>query len=488
MQLCSPSRTSLLSGRYAYTIGMDATVIQDGFPDQMPLELKTVAEHLSEAGWATSAYGKWDAGMTSWGCTPTCRGFDHFHGFYNAYNDYFTHRVGPGLDLRDDFEPATAHGNWTGHYYTDMVGPQVIDWISDTIKANASRSTFAYVAHEAIHAPDEVPLHYINTSPCAQGVSLEHPTRRIACGMMVAVDESIANVTAAYKALGIWEQTTVVFVADNGGNPQTGGNNWPLRGMKATSFEGGVRGTAFVSGAGLQAGVQGSVNRELLSVADWLPTFVEGIAGLPITPQSLKRPGMPAPPPLDGVNQWPTIATGAKSARDEILLQLDGGCRGDCAVPGQGAIRVGKWKLLHGYVVVWATKGPTDGNLCTARTGQNIPGSLPITPATSPPWCPTGWVPPPSSGRLPIPAPEAFAHCNGQLPCNVTGTPLGNGLTMLFDIEADPYEQHDLAAQRPDIVAMLMAKLQGYNDTHIPQQDPAARDPSSNPARFGGIW
>jgi arylsulfatase B/arylsulfatase I/J len=46
-------------------------------------------------------------GMTSWGCTPTCRGFDHFFGFYNAFNDYFTHMVGAGLDLRNDTTPVT---------------------------------------------------------------------------------------------------------------------------------------------------------------------------------------------------------------------------------------------------------------------------------------------------------------------------------------------------------------------------------------------
>ena len=105
VQLCSPTRTSLLSGRYPYTIGMNGEVIVDGHPSCMPLSVSTIADRLSDAGWATSAYGKWDAGMTSWGCTPTCRGFGHFYGFYNAFNDYFTHHVGVGLDFRDDLVP-----------------------------------------------------------------------------------------------------------------------------------------------------------------------------------------------------------------------------------------------------------------------------------------------------------------------------------------------------------------------------------------------
>lgn len=47
-------------------------------PSQMPLNVTTIANHFQDAGWATSAYGKWDAGATSWGCTPMCRGFDYF--------------------------------------------------------------------------------------------------------------------------------------------------------------------------------------------------------------------------------------------------------------------------------------------------------------------------------------------------------------------------------------------------------------------------
>ena len=73
-KLCSPTRTSILSGRYAYTNGMDDGVIVDGQDIDMPLNLLTVADHLQAQGWATSAYGKWDAGMTVWGSTPTCRG------------------------------------------------------------------------------------------------------------------------------------------------------------------------------------------------------------------------------------------------------------------------------------------------------------------------------------------------------------------------------------------------------------------------------
>jgi arylsulfatase A-like enzyme len=78
IQLCSPTRTSLLSGRYPYTIGMNREVIVDGHPSCMPLSVATVADRLSAAGWATSAYGTWD-GTSCVACpsSANCRPLIH---------------------------------------------------------------------------------------------------------------------------------------------------------------------------------------------------------------------------------------------------------------------------------------------------------------------------------------------------------------------------------------------------------------------------
>lgn len=143
--------------------------------------------------------------MTSWGCTPTCRGFDHFYGFYvrslsshtsllshagakpagrlidvavaccswcsqNAFNDYFTHHVGPGLDFRDDLLPVQ---NETGHYFTEIVTANAIAWLEGAIAENATRSTFAYLAHESNHAP-------MQARPSTSFASSGHPLRLLA--------------------------------------------------------------------------------------------------------------------------------------------------------------------------------------------------------------------------------------------------------------------------------------------------------------------
>lgn len=153
-QLCSPTRTSLMSGRYPYSIGMQDEVIVDGHPSCLPVNASTIADRLQAAGWATSAYGKWDLGMTSWGCTPTCRGFDHFFGFYNAFNDYFTHHVGVGLDFRNDTTPVK---DMNGSYFTEIVTADAIRWAHSVQQKQPGQPMFSYLAHQSNHAPMEVP-------------------------------------------------------------------------------------------------------------------------------------------------------------------------------------------------------------------------------------------------------------------------------------------------------------------------------------------
>lgn len=302
---------------------------------------------------------------------------------------------------------------------------------------------------------------------------------------MHAVDQSVKNITDTYEQLGILNETLIIFSTDNGGNVDTGGCNWPLRGQKATTFEGGVRGVGFISGAGLAPEVRGRISQDLLSVADWLPTIVAGVAGLP-----LNGTEPASAPPMDGLDQWLALSTGVAGPRTEVLLNLiPTGCpstTASCASQGQLALRMGKWKLLLGHTSVWAESQEfTPSSLCTDRSNKSSTGgSLPVTAATSPPWCPNGWVPPITSNKAPIPPPDV--NCS-SLPCRYPDSHYILGGTMLFDLEADPYEFHDVAAANPDVVQQLTARLLAWNASHIPQSN-TPMDPRSNPNNFGGVW
>ena len=490
--LCSPSRGAFLSGRYAYTTGGNSEVIVNGVPDQLPTNIRTIASLAKLANASTAAFGKWDVGMTSWGCTPLCRGFDHGTHFYNAVNDYFTHKVGDGLDFRRDFAPDASV---SGTYSTEVLAARASAFIADAAAGGAPAS-FSYLAFQAIHAPQQVPAAYI-AGGCER-IPEDQPVRRIACGQMRAVDAALARVVAAYQAAGVWQDTVVILSADNGGNTDTGGSNYPLRGMKATMYEGGVRAAAFVSGAGLAPAVRGTVSHELYSLVDWLPTIAHGIFGVDLAEAALPvHAYQPPPPPLDGLDVWASLSQGAPSPRNWALLYLDpfncftGHSAVPCHVPGQGAIRVGKYKLIHGHVGSYAGANNVSTQFCGARDGSTQPTIPPlnVSRATSPPFCPAGWVLPPGAPGPAVRAPpEEAARACAALPCLLPAdSPLLAGGTFLFDVVGDMTEEHDLAAALPEVAAALLAQLQAINATNVPQAH-SANDPASDPKNFAGVW
>lgn len=244
------------------------------------------------------------------------------------------------------------------------------------VPGGSAAPLFIYLAFQAVHSPLQAPAEYIARCP-----EVLQKDRQVLCGMMHAVDEGILNVTDALKATLRWNSTLLIFSTDNGGTGSSAGTNVPLRGQKATMWEGGVRGVGFVTGFGLSAAVRGTTSNALLHVSDWMPTIVQGIAGLP----AVHSP--PNAPPLDGVDAWGAIATGGPGSRKEVLLNL---CP-DFAVLGgakvrygwqQSALRFGEMKLI------WGLPGDEDKAQC------------------EPPRCKNGWQAPPALGNSSWPRPE----------------------------------------------------------------------------------
>jgi hypothetical protein len=128
-----------------------------------------------------------------------------------------------------------------------------------------------------------------------------------------------------------------------------------------------------------------------MHVTDWLPTLVAGAAGIELG--SMDRPCSTcnrSVAPWDGVDQWTAmLSEGPTSARTEVLLDLHAidcsratRAKVPCNIPGSGAIRIGKWKLLHGHQGnYYASGGGTQAN-CVARAG--VPAAALATPFHSP--------------------------------------------------------------------------------------------------------
>ena len=176
-----------------------------------------------------------------------------------------------------------------GYYSTNLFTEAVQEAIEkhDSDKA----PFFIYAAYQAVHDPLEAPQEYID-----QYQSIPYENRRIFCGMLKAADEGISNITMLLKEKNLLDDTIIIFTTDNGGQTAAGSSNWPLRGNKGTVFEGGVHGTGFVWGSKLPN--LNYDNHHIIHVTDWLPTIVEGIAGLQLDKDKWA---------LDGYNVWPTI-------------------------------------------------------------------------------------------------------------------------------------------------------------------------------------
>ena len=307
--LCSPTRTGLMTGRYPMRCGLQVGVIRPWANYGLPLEERTLAEALKEAGYTTAICGKWHLGHVNAQYLPTARGFDHQYGFYNGALDYFTHLRDGGLDWHRNDQPAREEG-----YTTDLLADESVRLIE---RRDVARPLFLYVPFNAVHSPLQAPESYL-----ARYKDIEPKNRRIYAAMLACMDDAIGRIVSAIEKRGMRNNTLIFFCSDNGG---TGvGDNGPLRGQKAQLYEGGVRVPAFAVWPGVLKA--GAVVNEPLHIVDMYPTLIK-----------LEGGTLQQPLPLDGKDAWSTIAQGKPSPHEEILLNV---------TPANGAIRCGDWKLI----------------------------------------------------------------------------------------------------------------------------------------------
>ena len=473
---CSPTRASLLSGRYPLHTGVHQ-VIREQSVQSLPLDEETLAQIMERAGYETHAVGKWHIGHSDWRMTPTFRGFQSFFGFYIGGEDYFTHYNGAGYDLRYDKQEFCGkdcsqlpdeRGNYSTHVFTREAIRVIENYrdVSDTTSSTSEQDEdktkttsehrhhplFLYLAYQAVHDPDQVPEEYRKPYEEIANKTGWDKRRTTYAGMLTAADEGIGKVIQALKDKGIWDHTVVVFTTDNGGPSDVcaiqGSSNYPKRGGKCTVYEGGTTGDGFISGPaltpdwGIPTGRERTY-RHIFHVVDWLPTLTAAVGN------------KPKGKPLDGVNHLASLryddrlstnkvsADAPKLPREEVYVGYAyypwTNTGKDTGVWFGPAIRYMDWKLIQGR-----SGGPEDPN--------NIP----------------------SGANAPLPG------------GNTTYTYL------LYDLSKDLGETVNIADENPVILQLLQSKLRDYQKTYVAPQaevDPSCPFPGlANHSVFKKVW
>ncbi len=322
---CSPTRMGLLTGRYPIRWGMMNTVIRPWEAAGLPPAEETIPEMLADLGYEHRALvGKWHVGHGSREQHPLRQGFTEFYGHYNGSIDYFDHTREGQVDWHRGFESVDENGQYT----TDLITDEAVRFIE------AHRSGppfFLFVSFNAPHFPMQAPRRYMDRVSHIEGEK-----RRLYAAMVSCMDDGIGRIMAALDEGDLTQDSLVWFLSDNGGSRQYGASNAPLRGEKASVFEGGVRVPAAVRwpGGGLAGG------RRVTGTTGYVDVFptLRAAAG-----------AQSSAPSLDGVDLLPYLRESApEPGRDwytftSLNVELAG--RG-----GEGmAVTTPEWKLVrHG--------------------------------------------------------------------------------------------------------------------------------------------
>ena len=279
--VCSPTRAALMTGRYQQRVGIEDVIV--GTRDSNGLDPKelTIPRLMKDAGYKTALYGKWHLGHLK-EFNPIHHGFAEFVGYLTGAADYHYHTNSwyNGLEKKDI-------KGYTTHIVTDH---SVL-----FIEENKNQPFFLYVAHEAVHlpfqTPDDPPYAGPNGRPPNKpGAYWQYwTTERIRPKyevMLRELDKSIGQILDAVNRCGIAENTFVFFFSDNGAIGA--GSNKPLRGGKASLYDGGHRVPAIAWWPGSVPA--GKVTDELAVGMDLLPT-VAALAGIDL-PKDRKLDGI----------------------------------------------------------------------------------------------------------------------------------------------------------------------------------------------------
>ncbi len=311
--ICSPSRAAILTGKAPARLHL--TTYLPGRPDcasqkllhpairqQLPLEEKTLAEYLKAAGYATACIGKWHLGGN--GFLPTDQGFDVYR---------------PGKAVT---KPSEVEGG-KGEY-------ELTRWAGEFMEANRTRPFFLYLAHDTPHIPFSA-----KPGMVARNSKAFSPTY---AAVIETMDDTVGRLLAKLDALGLADNTLVIFTSDNGGLHVPEGphptvtHNAPFRAGKGFVYEGGLRIPLIARWPGRIPA--GRVLDAPVINTDWLPTL-------------LHLTGARVPGGLDGVSLSAMLTGNAQPPVRPLFWHFPH-YTNQGSQPA-GAMREGDWKLIEHY-------------------------------------------------------------------------------------------------------------------------------------------
>jgi len=343
--VCSPTRGSILTGRYpARTDTTDwfggqraGKLLPAPYLEHLPLEEVTIAERLRDAGYTTGFFGKWHLGGE--GYHPEDQGFDLNAGGYWAgmpQAGYFSPYENPKLADGPDGEHLTARlADESIRFMRERDGEPFLLYLS------------FYTVHTPLQAPEDLVSKYEQKWAATDfegEIFGEEPPRRVRLvqqhaaysGMVESMDTAVGRVLDAIEDLGIAGDTVVFFMSDNGGLSTSEGHptsNLPLRAGKGWLYEGGIREPMIVRWPGHATP---AVVDEPVTSTDFYPTMLE-MAGLPLDPNQH----------ADGVSLLPLLDGAARLERAALFWHYPHyGNQG--GFPGS-AIRMGRYKLIESF-------------------------------------------------------------------------------------------------------------------------------------------